>query len=231
MSQKPFDSIVLKNLSYAYPGGSTVINRINLTIRAGEFVVIMGPNGSGKSTLLKLILGLLLPHQGSIEIKGSQPHIKTLPGYVPQRSHSFNPGFPANVEEIVGLQLPPTPTKKVIIHDTLNRVGIYNKRHSLLGALSGGQLQRVFIARALISNPYILFLDEPLNNLDQVAQDEFISLLSSLNKENLTIVMISHDISSLLNPASRFIRLFNGQTSDITDTVKKEMNHLGNTAV
>ncbi len=201
--------ITLKHLSFAYPGGSYVLEDINLTVFEGELLVILGPNGAAKTTLLKLMLGLLKPQKGFVELD-----IPTKPvmSYIPQKSATFNPGFPATVEEVVKLQIAVKgkPARE-LVHWALEKADLLDKRNVLIGSLSGGQFQRMLIARSLINNPHILFLDEPTAGLDVEAQEDFLSLLVKLNKEGLTIVMVTHDAYPVFEYASRFVYVSKGK--------------------
>lgn len=209
--------IYLDKITFAYPGNPPVLEDIDLEIYAGDFVVILGPNGSAKTTLLKIMLGLLKPQKGTVKIDPS-PTTSPPIGYLPQKA-SFNQGFPATVQEVLEL----TNKKKFFqnndqirhIKAVLEKVKLQEKSNSLLGTLSGGQLQRVFLARALLNKPQILFLDEPTNNLDIQAQDELYELLHNLHQESLTIITVTHDPSSLLDYASRYLYVNRKKVTEI----------------
>ncbi|MFZ5754370.1 MAG: metal ABC transporter ATP-binding protein [Bacillota bacterium] len=205
--------ISLSHVSFAYPGGPYVLENINLTVYRGEFLVILGPNGAAKTTLLKLMLGLLKPLKGSVEIN---TETKAVVNYIPQKSSALNPGFPATVEEVVKLQVAVKgKTASSLVHSVLEKVGLLEKRDTLVSSLSGGQFQRMLIARSLINHPQILFLDEPTTGLDAEAQEDFLSLLVKLNKEGLTIVMVTHDVSPVLDHASRFLYISKGKGKEV----------------
>lgn len=208
--------IKLKEISFAYPGQEKVLLSISLEIYQGEFLVIMGPNGAAKTTLLKLILGLLKPLQGTIEMAKD-----TALGYIPQKS-LFNPGFPATVMEAVMLQAKPgDKANKSRVEQSLKKVNLWEKRDSLLGNLSGGQFQRMLIARSLINTPKVLFLDEPFTGLDPSGQEEYLNLLIKLNKEGMTIIMVTHDPGPILDCASRFLYLSGGTIREISRDILK----------
>ncbi|WP_432662484.1 metal ABC transporter ATP-binding protein [Wukongibacter baidiensis] len=206
--------VSVENLSFGYDE-KLVLEDINFEIFKGDYLGIVGPNGSAKSTLFKLILGLLKPQKGSTKIFGQD--IKNFKewgrvGYVAQKATSFNGAFPATVEEIVAANLFPRiglfksikKEHKEKVYETLKIVGMEDYRHRLIGNLSGGQQQKVFIARTLISEPEIIFLDEPTVGIDIASQGEFYDLLERFNKEmNITIVMISHDIGVITEKVSR----------------------------
>lgn len=208
--------IRLEELSFAYPGQKKILRNVNLEIYRGEFLVIMGPNGAAKTTLLRLILGLLKPVGGQIQLNKD-----TVLGYIPQKS-LFNPGFPATVLEAVMLQAAPrNPEQKKLVEQSLKKVGLWEKRNSLLGSLSGGQFQRMLIARSLINGPQVLFLDEPFTGLDPSGQEDYLNLLTKLNGEGLTIIMVTHDPAPLLEKASRFLYLAGGLLKELDKDILK----------
>lgn len=201
------DIIRLSQISFQYENGKTVLEDINFSLQQGDFLGIVGPNGSGKSTLMKLILGLLSPTEGSVELFG-QPVQKfrdwTKIGYVAQQVAHGTGGFPATVEEVVasglvgkvGLFRRLKQSHYAKVRDVVERVGLLPKLHERIGNLSGGQLQRVFIARALVSDPELLILDEPTVGVDQESIEQFYSLLRLLKEDNrMTMLIISHDVS------------------------------------
>ncbi|HZK01607.1 MAG TPA: ABC transporter ATP-binding protein [Anaerovoracaceae bacterium] len=175
---------------------------INLTVENKEFLGIIGPNGGGKSTLLKLILGLLEPTSGKIRILGLPPDkVRGKIGYVPQFS-KFDRRFPINVKDVVlmGRLKPHTSfchrfnaEDYMIVDDIMRKVEVFDLRDRQISNLSGGQLQRVFIARALALKPEIILLDEPTASLDSYAKNHVCSILKELN-ENTTMIMVSHDM-------------------------------------
>lgn len=199
------EAIKLKNISFGYEH-NTVFENINLDIEKGDYIGIIGPNGAGKSTLLKLMINQMNPIHGSIYIEGQNikdfnewQHI----GYVNQKSNSFSSSFPATVKEVVSMNLCSRVglfkriKKKDLeeVDEVLKLVGIYEYKDKLIGSLSGGQQQKVFIARELLKKPSILFLDEPTVGIDVNGQKEFYKILKELNKTlNLTIVIVSHDL-------------------------------------
>lgn len=200
--------VSLKNISYTYQGVAAVSD-INLEIERGEFLGLIGPNGSGKTTLLKIMLGLLTPQKGSVQLFGT-PMAKfkdwTKIGYVPQRASLSNSQFPISVEEVVAM----SGASQEKVTEALAEVGLTDKRSVLLRELSGGQQQRVFIARALASNPELLLLDEPTVGVDTESQEKFYSLLKKLNKElELTLVLVSHDIDVVAHEVTQVACLNN----------------------
>ncbi len=175
-----------------------VLEEIDLTIEKNEFMALIGPNGGGKTTLLKHILGLLKPDKGSIEVLGLLPGKANKIGYLPQRS-SYKSNFPISVFQVVlmGRYNHFLKNYDKIDHKmalkTLKKVDILDLKDKHIEKLSGGQLQRVLIARALVRDPELLILDEPTASLDPQFQGKFYELLSKLKKE-MTIIMVSHDI-------------------------------------
>lgn len=183
--------IEVKNVSFSY-GENLVLKDINLNIHKGDYIGIVGPNGGGKTTLIKLILNLLSVNKGSITVKSEKL------AYVDQKMGNVDTKFPITVDEVVNLG-----TDKHLAKKAMEDVGITDLKDRLIGALSGGQLQKVFIALALAQEPEILFLDEPTSGIDQVSQEEFYKLLKKLNQElNITLVIISHDVDVITKEAT-----------------------------
>ena len=192
--------IEIRNLSFAY-SGHPVLEEINLSVREGDFVAMIGPNGGGKTTLLKLMLGLLMPTGGSLEVLGHAPRrVSHRIGYMPQNVH-VNTHFPVTALDVVlmGKLTRGKRWNRFSKRDrreaqkALDRLGMGAFCRRRIGALSGGQLQRIFLARALVSEPQLLFLDEPTANIDTRGQAEFYSLLKELNA-SVTIIVVSHDL-------------------------------------
>jgi zinc transport system ATP-binding protein len=192
---------------------------ISLEIGIGSFVGILGPNGAGKSTLLKVILGLIRPQRGRVFIFGQTPQQlrrnKQIIGYLPQRPLS-NPHFPVTVLDVVlmgrygvmGLGRRPTGRDKEVALNHLNQVGMGALAASPIGELSGGEQQRVFIARALSVEPKLLIMDEPTISLDACAQDELYELIHRLQQQmELTVIMVSHDIGVISEHVKEIICL------------------------
>ncbi len=189
----------VENMTVKYQS-HVAIKDVDFTVKPKDFTAIIGPNGSGKTTLIKAMLGLLSISKGSVERKGS-PRI----GYLPQQTAASDRFFPATVGEIVALGLladkrfPKTIGRhdKKRIAETLDALGISALRKKRIGALSGGQHQRVLLARALVSEPDILILDEPTSALDPSMRKAFLDILKELNeKRNVAILLVTHDIAS-----------------------------------
>jgi zinc transport system ATP-binding protein len=173
--------------------GCTALERVSFTLEREAIVAVIGPNGSGKTTLLKAILGLL-PYQGEVRVL-SRPVRQVLPqlGYVPQR-FAFDASFPLTVEEFISLTCR-TP-ERLPAGGILAEVGMGEFKGKLIGELSGGQLQRVLLAHALLHSPKILFLDEATSGIDIEGLGDFYSTILRLNREHgVTVMMVSHEIS------------------------------------
>jgi zinc transport system ATP-binding protein len=215
----------VKDLSFSYPDKS-ILHRLTFSVEKGDFLCISGTNGTGKSTLLKLILNELSPTEGSIKINGVAAHkFKDYEkiAYVSQKATSFNKDFPATVQEIVSLGLYPinkmlhfrTKKDNALIDEALARVGMQDYKKRKIGQLSGGQQQRVFIAKALISKPELIFLDEPTVGIDIKAVDSICCLLGELNQSGITIVMVTHDLSSIMYHSNKMLILSEDGSGEI----------------
>jgi zinc transport system ATP-binding protein len=199
---RPYVELDGVDVSY---GEVRVLERIALTVEPGDFLGIIGPNGSGKTTLLRVILGLREPDRGTVRLFGHPPGAFRQwgrLGYVPQRA-TLDPGLPVTVREVVatgltagvGLFGRTTAAERRRVEVVLGHVGLQAHGEARIGALSIGQQQRVLIARALVSNPELLILDEPTGGVDPEAQTSFYALLRHLNRErDVTLVLVSHDI-------------------------------------
>ena len=193
--------ITFQDVDYAY-AQANVLENINLTIEAEEFFGLIGPNAAGKSTLLKLLLGTLVPDKGSIEVLGQTPGLASNRiGYVPQ-TPSFPRNFPINVLDVVLLGRLErnnslggfSSTDREFAMEALKVVEIPELAEKAIKTLSGGQVQRMLIARALACQPEILVLDEPTANIDIQAEENIFALLKQYN-EHITIIVVSHDIA------------------------------------
>ncbi|MFH1690229.1 MAG: metal ABC transporter ATP-binding protein [Candidatus Eisenbacteria bacterium] len=194
-------AIEIRNVSFSYDG-TFVLRNANLTVNHGEFVTVVGPNGGGKSTLLRLVLGLLQPDSGSIRVFGRRPEeSRPRMGYVPQRSDT-DPSFPATVLDVVLMgRLGRTRLFGMYTREdadsavaALADVELSALSHRPFSRLSGGQRQRTLIARALVSEPDVLLLDEPTANLDVAMEKELYEILFRL-RERLTVLLVSHDLA------------------------------------
>jgi zinc transport system ATP-binding protein len=190
--------LTVKNLVVSY-ANHRVLDKISFSVSQNDLLCIVGPNGSGKSTLLKCLLSLIKPNSGSIKFE--EPLAPTKIGYMPQES-KIDANFPASVYEIVSsatLNQKYRPflsrKQKTQINNSLRTLGIYNLKRRAFGELSGGQRQKVLLARALCATDKLLILDEPSNNLDYASKLDFYNILRQLNSERgLSIIMVTHDL-------------------------------------
>lgn len=208
-SASPSEAAVsIRDVSFAYGAGETVLKRITFDVPHRARLGILGPNGGGKSTLLKLMLGLLHPRTGSVQVLGLPPREATrrrLVGYLPQRLDA-EWRAPLSVRQVAGmtaaLALEPWQSmpREIAAHidRVLELVGMADLAERPIGELSGGQQQRTFIARALASRPRLLLLDEPTVGIDQAGQAQFARLLETIHRElDLSIVIVSHDLRAI----------------------------------
>lgn len=199
--------ITIKDLCFSYTNKAPyLLNNINLNIPNGSYVSVIGENGSCKTTLIKLILGLLKPTSGSINITANSI------GYVPQKLDSFNAQFPITVTEVLDCHKKTLgKNKNIDIPAALKSVNLYDHKSKLLGNLSGGQQQRVLIARALMGNPDVIILDEPSTGVDESNQKEIYSIVSQINKvDKKTIISIEHNVNIALKYSTHILKVHNG---------------------
>ncbi len=200
----PHEEVVKLEDVWVHCDGVPVLEGINLSIEQHDFLGIIGPNGGGKTTLLRAILGLVKPSRGRITVLGeTPPGGRRLIGYVAQHN-LFDGDFPISVWDVVlmgrygraGLFRRYSEADKRVARNVLETVGMLDFKNRQIGKLSGGEQQRVFIARALAAEPKLLLLDEPTASVDTAMQTEFYQLLERL-KQWMAIVMVSHDISAV----------------------------------
>jgi len=210
--------IEVKNLTVHYRQ-TQALEDVSFAIERGDFIGLAGPNGAGKTTLVKAILGLIPISSGEIKILGSS--IEKFNnwgkiGYLPQKSSSINDLFPAIASEIVTLgllsqkKLPRRITKndKIKVNQILEELGISDLQNKMISELSGGQQQKILLARALVSNPAILIFDEPSTALDPNARESFFKLVQKLNKEDgIAIILITHDTGYIGSYANKLLYL------------------------
>lgn len=198
-----------KDVSLGYEGKS-VVEHLNFHIEQGDYLCIVGENGSGKSTLMKAILGLKSPMSGSLTM-GDNVQASEI-GYLPQQTLAQR-DFPASVQEIVlsgvlskrGMRPFYNKEEKALAQKNMERLEIYDLRKKCYRDLSGGQQQRVLLARALCATSKLLLLDEPVAGLDPKVTLEMYELISKLNKEGITIIMVSHDIQAAASYATKVL--------------------------
>ena len=225
--------IVMEDVWFTYRD-NPVVEAINLQIYANDFLGIIGPNGGGKTTLFKLILGLLTPDKGTVTIKGENPcQHRTSIGYVPQY-RTFDFGFPISVHEMIlmgRLGKIHKPFRKYsrednsIVQKCLETMEIVDLKDRQVDQLSGGQQQKVMLARALATEPEVLLLDEPTNHVDVRTGSHFFELLKELHKK-MAIVVISHDIGAVSTTIDRIgcmnRRLYLHDSAEITEEMLAE---------
>lgn len=217
------EQIICRNATLGYEDG-IVTENLNFTVNSGDYLCILGENGSGKSTLIKALLGL--KPQVSGEIIWCNGFSATDIGYLPQQT-PVQRDFPASVREIVmsgclskkGFHPFYNSAEKNLAMDNMKKLGIESLAQKCYRELSGGQQQRVLLARALCATNKMLLLDEPVTGLDPHAQIEFYELIADLNKQGISIIMVSHDINSTIKYASHILhiskkQLFFGTSSD-----------------
>lgn len=207
------------------------VDNITFDVAQGDLLGIVGPNGAGKTTLFRAILGLQQYNKGKIKLFGyeSEKYNVLLPliGYVPQKI-AFEPNFPATVYDVISMGI--TSEKKIVkgakliqqcgccwnriykqmdktdskIQEALKTVGLEHLKNRRIGELSGGELQRVFIAKSLVKDPLLLILDEPVTSVDVESQTKFYNVIKKINKENgITIIWSSHDLDAIKKYANR----------------------------
>ena len=215
--------LTIKDLCIGYDNDALIKN-LNFKVDPGDYLCIVGENGTGKSTLMKTLLGLRSPMSGSI-VMGDGLKANEI-GYLPQQTQ-IQKDFPASVKEIVlsgcqgraGLRPFYNKEEKQMAEDNMARLGISHLKDRCYRELSGGQQQRVAIARAVVAGPKLILADEPTGNLDSKNGKEVMDLLSELNQEGTTIVMVTHSQKDAAR-AQRTIDLFDGQ---IVSDVKNEL--------
>jgi zinc/manganese transport system ATP-binding protein len=203
-------------------GGRAIFNDVSFAVEKGEFVAVLGPNGAGKTTLLKLLLGLLKPTKGEIRVLGAVPHRGDGNiGYAPQH-RILETDLALRARDVVGFGFDGNKwgigfgsrKRDALIDAALKEVDAYRFANAPIGHLSGGEQQRLLIAQALITDPKILLLDEPLSNLDINHAQEIIALLTEIAKHrSVTIMLVSHDVNPLLPAANRVLYFARGHSA------------------
>jgi zinc transport system ATP-binding protein len=200
--------LILNNLCFSYNGDNNLLLKdISLKAEKGDYISILGDNGSGKSTLLKLILNFVKPNKGSIDINSNKV------GYVPQKFEGFNSGFPITVYEMLNIHRKALKLKNSnVIDEVLSTVRMTEFKKHLIGQLSGGQRQKIFIARALMGHPELVILDEPSTGIDVESQREIYDLLKHLNKSHkITIISVEHNLQAAYKNSNKIFYMSNGR--------------------
>jgi zinc/manganese transport system ATP-binding protein len=210
-------------------GGRQILDQVSFSVRRGQFVGLIGSNGAGKTTLFRVILGLLAANRGSVRVTGDggDHHARSI-GYVPQKV-VVDPDIPLRARDLVGLGIDgqrlgfalPGRRRRQAVDEMLEAVDATRFADARVGSLSGGELQRVLIAHALISRPSLLILDEPLANLDLRSEQEVVELLGRVARDQQVAVLLSaHDMNPLLPVMDRVVYLAGGHAaSGSTDEV------------
>jgi zinc transport system ATP-binding protein len=224
-------AVELRGVTFAYPGGATVLRGVDLTIERGEFVAVAGPNGGGKTTLLRVLLGLERPSAGEALLFGEPAQAfsrRSTIGYLAQRSQ-VGVDAPVTVREVVsagrlaaGALLGPLRRRdRAIVGESIARVGLLEHADRPISRLSGGQQQRAFIAKALAGEPGLLVLDEPTTGVDVEAQEALAELLDRLHRElGVTILYVSHEFGAVERFVERLVLVrgaivFDGSPSEL----------------
>lgn len=201
------------NLTLAYDG-KNVVSDLSFSVNAGDYLCIVGENGSGKSTLIKALLGLIKPVSGKISALNGLCMNEI--GYLPQQT-AAQKDFPASIEEVVysgclnRMGLSPFFSKeaKQRATDNMKRLGIYDMRKKCYRELSGGQQQRVLLARALCASKKMILLDEPTSGLDPLVTADFYKITEELNRDGMTVIMVTHDINCSISHATHILHMKN----------------------
>lgn len=205
----------IDRVCFSYSRGRPALEDVSFEINEGDIIGIAGPNGAGKTTLLRLIVGLLKPTEGSI----SKPNSESAAGrqrisYLPQNMQPIDVNFPATVREVVGMGLYSrigilgrlTERDKLAIEAAIRNVNLWSFRDTQVTLLSGGQLQRALIARALVSEPALLIMDEPTAAVDLAGEEAFYMLVKHVNEVyGVAVILVSHDVYSLLEHTDRLL--------------------------
>lgn len=221
----------LDKVCFSYGGGRTALEDISFEVNEGDVIGVAGPNGAGKTTLLKLMVGLLQPTSGSIRklySEGDKSGRKI--SYLPQNTQRIEGNFPATVREVVGTGLYSrigifgrlTDRDRSSIDEAIRNVDMWKSRDAQVTSLSGGQLQRTLIARALVSEPSLLVMDEPTAAVDLAGEEAFYMLVKRVNEiYGVAVILVSHDVYSLLEHTDRLLYinrrvLYDGEPQRLT---------------
>jgi zinc transport system ATP-binding protein len=209
------DILAISGVDFAYRD-ALVLKQVSLRVEAGTTLGLIGPNGGGKTTLIRLLLGLLEPTRGTIRVAGLTPREAVargdVIGYLPQNPAPLETRFPISVRQVARLGLVGKTgmlrgyrrDDLAFVDELLDMIGIADRAEAPIGTLSGGQVQRVLIARALAARPKILLLDEPTTGIDRLGQQQFLESIASLKQRlGLTVVFVSHDLRAVSTISDR----------------------------
>jgi ABC-2 type transport system ATP-binding protein len=221
-------AIKIENLNYRYKshwliGTKPGVSNINICVHAGEAFGFLGSNGAGKTTTIKLLLGLAKPDSGSCKIFGIPSHLpeaRKQIGYVSEQPYFYDNITVFELMELYAALVGIKEGKKAEIMQCLEAVQIQHKAQSRMRGMSKGQVQRVAMAQALLGNPRLLILDEPLSGLDPVGRREFMNLLSQQHQKGVSIFMSSHILTDVENLCERASIMFRGELKTIIETEK-----------
>lgn len=199
--------LVVKNLLVKYQTSNILLD-VSFAVKRGDYVGIVGPNGAGKTTLIKAILGLVDYEKGRIVFNFNIDRAQAI-GYLPQVTSLTDDKFPITAREVVLTALLSVKSKtyrEYLVNESLNLVGISNLKNKLFVRLSGGERQKVLLARAIVNKPELLILDEPVNALDPASRDELYKLLDTLNKvSKVSILLVTHDLATIGKYANKIL--------------------------
>lgn len=195
--------INIKNLSFKYSNTEEILKNINFSIDYGDFACIIGKNGCGKSTLLRLILGLIKSPESKIQVKTN--HVS----YIPQ-ALNFNRSFPITVKEFIKYNTKELKIPYSTAEFLIEKYDLKNCLNTLIGNLSGGQLQKLILVRSILKKPDLLIVDEPTNNLDEESIHTIYENLKELNRENITILVVEHNKTCINKYANKIFAIDEG---------------------
>lgn len=217
-------AIELSNINLISKTSKYILKNVNLDINEKDCVVIYGPNGMGKTSLLKIICGLIKQTSGTIKIFGNNTNIsfKKLIGYIPQ-TNNFELNLPISVRQVIEIGITArqgflkriSKQDKSFVEDIAKKLNIFDLLDTPIGYISGGQMQKVSIARVLVQQSKIIMLDEPLSNLDKKSQTDLIQIIEDIHKkQNITILFISHNLELLPKCCNKIFKLPDNKLED-----------------
>ncbi|MBR2254800.1 MAG: ABC transporter ATP-binding protein [Candidatus Methanomethylophilaceae archaeon] len=204
--------VSMKGVSAGY-GGADIIRDVDLELREGDFMAVVGPNGGGKTTLFRTVLGIITPSKGTVEVMGTSPSKGCREiGYVPQFG-SFDRKYPVLAREVVAMGLrsrqglSPFSKDTGSVEEVMEYTGVSAFADRRIGDLSGGQMQRTLLARALVSHPKMLLLDEPTASLDPEMKAGVYEILAKARSDGVTVMMVTHEVEGVEDLVNRMVRV------------------------